>query len=107
MQKIKFSHKYYKMPISIARKTYLLGVTKIHYNNLPKGFIIYDTAYASEDGKLGYYPLPKTELIILTLFTDSEQSPRVWTTVRRYTSRKYEYYQGLIGKQVEIIFINE
>ena len=103
MVRIVFSHEYFKMPPCVqTRKTYLLGVTKIHYNNLPEGFITYDTLYSINDNIL-YYPLPKTDLIILTLFTDSDQSPRVWTTVRRFTPKKYQYYHDNIGKQFDIL----
>lgn len=105
MPTINFSHKYYKMPAGLeSRKTYLVGVSRAHYKDLPKGFVTYDTIYSSEDEvrELRYYPLPKTELIILTLFTDSEQSPYVWTTIRRYIKTKEDYYKKLIGKEVDI-----
>lgn len=85
-----------------SRKTFLLGVQKINYHQLPENFIFYDTLYLDENGKIENYPLPKTDLIILTLFTASEQSPRVWTTVRRFEKKKYDYYSGLIGKEIEI-----
>ena len=43
---IKFSHEYCKMPSALSsRKTYLLGLQKIHYNQLPENFILYDTVY--------------------------------------------------------------
>jgi hypothetical protein len=103
---IKFSHEYFKMPICVkTRVTYLVGVTRLPYCKLPEPFITYDTMYASESElrELRYYPLPKEELILLTLFTDSEQSPKVWTTIRRYTPRKYDYYYGLIGKPIKVV----
>lgn len=99
---IKFSHEYYKMPRILDKsKTYLIGASVIHYKGLPEGFIEYDTGYSNGIEQLNY-PLPKTNLIILTLFTDSEQTAIVWTTVRRYTPAKYDYYQDLIGKEVTI-----
>jgi hypothetical protein len=106
MQKIKFSHRYWKMPVVVEHKpTYIVGVNKVHYKDLPAGFVTYDTLYPSEDEvrEIRYYPLPKTDLIILTLFTDSEQSPKVWTTIRRYTSKKFEYYKKLMMKEVNIV----
>lgn len=104
MQSIKFSHEYFKMPSGIkSRKTYLLGVTVIHYSQLPSGFIFYDTLFSKDNKTMEHYPLPKTQLIILTLFTDSELSPKVWTTLRRFTQQKYDYYNNLIGKEIKII----
>ena len=70
-KKIKFSHEYAKMPTSVRiRRTYLLGIQKTNYKELPLEFITYDTLYEDigEDGGLQYYMLPKGELIILTLF---------------------------------------
>ncbi|MBI2135733.1 hypothetical protein HYU06_01540 [Candidatus Woesearchaeota archaeon] len=104
MQTIKFSHRYFKMPINIETKvTYLLGIQKIHYNNLSKGFIDFDTLYNDKEGNLFYYKLPKTDLLILTLFSDSDQSPRIWTTVRRWAPQKEEYYKNLVGQEVKIL----
>jgi hypothetical protein len=99
---IKFSHEYYKMPVCVkTRTTYLVGVTKVPFSLLPESFISYDTIYTEKD-KPAYYPLPKGDLILLTLFTDSEQTPTVWTTIRRYIPKKYDYYVGLIGSSVRI-----
>ena len=88
------------MPAGIeSRKTYLIGASTIHYTQLPVGFIFYDTLYV--DGMTQqHYELPKTQLIILILFTDSE---RVWTTIRRFTEEKYDYYKKLIGQEIKVV----
>lgn len=41
--------------------------------------------------------------LLCFVFTASEQIPSVWTTVRRFEPKKYEYYEKLIGKEIEII----
>lgn len=75
--------------------TYLVDVVRTHYNKLTPEFIREDTE--TVDGKL--YQLPRTELIILKLYTDG----RIWQTVRRYTAEKYEYYYAIQGLEVEIV----
>lgn len=99
---IKFSHRYFKMPnLEYDKFHYLIGASVIHYKDLPKLFIDYDTIYYDNETKNAtYYELPKTVLIVLTLF--SGNSMTVWTTVRRYTEEKYRYYQKLIGQRVRI-----
>ena len=103
MRKIKFSHNYFKMPVVEGRTTFLIGITKLHYKEIPKSFIFFDTLFCDNLGKLHNYLLPKTDLIILTLFTESEQSPKVWTTIRRYTIEKYKYYSELIGQEIKVV----
>lgn len=104
MQKIKFSHEYLKMPnLVINRVTHLVGVSLIHYKDLPDEFRKYDTMYSIDNKNINYYQLPRTQLLLLTLFTYSEQSHSVWTTIRRFTPEKHDYYNKLIGQEVKIV----
>jgi hypothetical protein len=66
MHTIKFSHRYTKMP---DRDTaILLQVFKTHYRDLSNVFIAYDTEILNSHD---YYPLPKTDLIVLFLIADN------------------------------------
>ena len=107
MIKIKFRHKYFKMPDDLeGKKTYLIGVSKTHYTSLPELFLDYDTLYQYSDipgERYTYHWLPKTDLIVLTFFTDFATPRNIWTTVRRYTPQKLSYYEKKIGHEVEIV----
>src|SRR3990167_690539 len=109
MNTIKFSHKYLKMPINIkTRKTILIGVSLIHFKQLSEKFIMYDTSYESYNTLFEsstMYVLPKTQLLLLTLFTENEQIPKVWTTLRRFTPQKHDYYNKLIGQDIKILIV--
>ncbi len=95
MSKIKFSHRYTKMPY--RDKAVLLQVFKCHYKELSKVFISYDTEIlnASE-----FYVLPKTDLLVLLLIADDG---RVFTTVRRWIPKKEEYYRSKMGQEFDIV----
>lgn len=102
MKKIKFSHWYFKLASVYDRnqsgkKARLLQAIKIHYNDLSKGLIEYDSIH--EDG---YYPLPKTELILL-VFNANQYTGGVFTTIRRYTIGKWGYYKGSEGEIFEVV----
>ena len=94
IKSIKFSHKYKKMPVVLV-PTFLKGVRIRHYNELTEDFIKLDTE--TVDGK--FYPLPKTKLLILDLWTDGG----CWHTCRPWNKQKEEYYRSLIGKKVRIV----
>lgn len=101
MMKLKFNHNYAKMPEDVS-KTCLLEVIKTHYNKLHSVFLVYDTEY--EDG---YYQLPKTDLLLLVLISYEKNisggyNEVVWTTLRRYSKEKEDYYISEIGNDVEL-----
>lgn len=91
---IKFSHQYKKMPV-ILEPTFLKSVRVKHYNELTEEFILKDTE--TVDGQ--FYQLPKTQLLILDLWTEGEY----WHTVRRWTPEKEKYYRSLVGQEVKIV----
>ena len=103
MAKIKFSHRYAKMPEHVSHSTTrLLDVLKTNYKELSPEFRVYDTEYDN-----GYYELPKTDLLILILISyipnaSGGANEHLWTTIRRQTPEKESYYRGLRGQIVEI-----
>lgn len=96
LPKIKFTHDYYKFADKkLPFIATLIQCFKIHYNDLSRCFIAYDTTYDE-----GEYPLPKTDLIVLLLMFDDK---KLFTTVRRFTLQKWKYYKSLEGKEVELV----
>jgi hypothetical protein len=112
MIKIKFSHSYVKNSDVGNRPTYLIGVGKCDISKLPKEFLYWDTLYV--DDKLGacHYKLPtKGDFLLLTLCTpdsyNDEAHPfQIWTTLRRFHEKKYNYYHSHIGERVKVIIID-
>ncbi len=97
MKKIKFSHKdYHKFFHKLPWDVTLLQCFKIHYKDLSKDFIEYDTEYEG-----GRYELPETDLIVLILLS---YDGKCLTTIRRFTPRKWKYYKSLEGKDVEMVW---
>ncbi len=80
------------MPLNLEG-TYLLDVWPKHLSAMSQGFIDYDTKHEG-----GNYPLPNRHLIVLFLYTDGQ----LWTTIRRHTDEKFNYYKSLIGQEVKI-----
>lgn len=98
MAKIKFSHNYLKMPIQ-TECAKLLQIFIVDKNELSRTFIKYDTQYM-ENGCPKEYPLPNGKLIVL-LF-DDEDNNCIFTTIRRWTQQKEEYYRSLIDKYLDV-----
>lgn len=106
MPKIRFSHKYYKMPTQEAiekGKHTLIGI-QIHEDiyKLPEEFLHYDASFWN--GKeTEEYPIPLGKGIVIFIFTCYESENKVWTSIRRWTPWKEKYYRDLKGKEVEIV----
>lgn len=98
MKQIKFSETTYKkLPKNyIGTQAVLIEVTVIDIENQTPAFIEYDTSF--EGGK---YPLPTKGKFILLSFI--HQSGAFFTTLRRYTEEKYDYYIGLILDEFKIV----
>ena len=92
MSQIKFSHNYPKL--HGQKWADLVRVHTINRESLTDKFVDYDTTY---DG--GKYPLPPGNYMVL-VFLGNEFIP--FTTVRRYTEKKYHYYKSNIGKTFTI-----
>lgn len=95
--KIKFSHKYDKLlgNAGYITKATLLDIFIVNLEELSQPFIDYDT----DNGK---YELPKRGKYMVLLFKKPYMMHHLFTTVRRWTPDKYKYYQGMIGKEVNI-----
>ncbi len=95
MKKIKFSHDYDKLQ-GMGHTSTLLQVLKVHYTDLSEYMLKYDAKiYGSDE----LYPVPKGDLILLIFQSDKNM---IFTTIRRYTPSKFEYYKNLEGVVFEI-----
>lgn len=102
MKKIRFSHDYKKFeglihtkdPLSDNMKVLLLNVLKINYKDLSGEMIKYDAEYKGEYG-MKMYELPKGDLILLIFQTNYG---KIFTTIRRYTKEKWDYYKKSEGE---------
>ena len=108
LRMIKFSHLYYKMPLTIEDyKTVVLDVFVTDLGKLPEEFLKYDMAYWDEKNqKTEYYRLDFKKAIVIVLFSTYKYSnytdKKLWTTIRKWTPEKEKYYKELIGKEVMI-----
>jgi hypothetical protein len=103
MRTIKFSHKYYKMPEDVTNAS-LIQVFLCDRKDLSSDFIAYDTGYENEYGDYNEYNLPKGKVMVLLLRSNTGKE-RLWTTIRRWTPRKEEYYKSMVGEEFEISII--
>jgi len=104
MKTIKFSHIYDKfyhtcedIPIP-PKKAKLLEVFLVKTEDLHPDFIRYDTLYQVGD-EFKQYKLPKGKVIVLLFKTYCF----MFTTIRRYTPRKYQYYLDSRGEEFKIV----
>lgn len=97
MRKIKFSHRYNKMPRDY-QKSRLLEVLPVKLEDLSIPFRGYDTSF-DVDGVTDFYPLPaKGSFMILVLQAGSGRG-QLWTTIRsQWPPEKLQYYRDHIGE---------
>lgn len=96
-----FSHRYNKIPDGFE-KSKLIEVMNCNLEDLSLNFINYDTMYLDKDGKFAFYHLPnKGKYMILIL--RSELNDQIWTTIRRHTKYKEEYYRSHIGEWFDCV----
>ncbi len=94
MRTLKFSHDYEKLPLNWdGTQAILIGIQyisdmKIFKNRLPQ-LIRVDTKFRGEEDS---YELNFKEGILLTFF--HLNSARLFTTIRRFTETKYDYYNS-------------
>lgn len=95
MNKIRFSHRYAKMPMCL-NGTRVLEVFTTTKKDLSPGFIAFDTTILGTNEQ---YPLPNGRLLVIMLLTGNH----LWQTIRRQTDAKEAYYRSLRGQEVEIV----
>ena len=106
MKTIRFSHFYSKLnhaceDVAVPPKTaMLLEVFLVDSRDLHKRFIEYDTSYFDKKEQTWkHYKLPTGRVLVL-LFKSVDL---LFTTIRRYTPRKYDYYRNCRGELFNIV----
>ena len=99
MKRIKFSHEYHKMPLNYTPSR-LIQTLLIDRSEMSDQFVAYDTLNLNDE----MYKLPKGKLIVLLLLTTDRC---LWTTIRRYTQSKWDYYHSQIGVLFDIVVGDE
>ena len=102
MKKVRFSHHYEKLKFGFFTpdrfNAILLEVFIVDTEKLHQRFIEYDTLYY-ENGKPKYYRLPKGKALVLLFKSDDF----LFTTIRRFTPKKYDYYMKNRGEMFKIV----
>ena len=100
MKSIKFSHKYKKLYDNTtdfeskpATEAKLIAVFSDYLELLHPSFIEYDTE--------GLYKLPKSGEYLILIF--QKYRGDIFTTCRRSTPRKVEYYEKSIGETFKVV----
>jgi hypothetical protein len=99
--KIKFSHKYSKMPKDFE-KSFLLEVFNVQLEDLGLDFVLYDTEHIYGES-ISYYPLPEMGDYMVLLLSANHGSGELWTTIRRRTPAKEAYYRASRGMVFDCI----
>lgn len=103
--KIKFSHWYEKLNHIYNtnckhKECVLLAIFKTHRKDLHEQFVRYDTEFWDELS-MKHYELPKTDLLVL-LFVSNVNGYSLFTTTRKWTPQKEQYYKSKVGKLFEV-----
>ena len=103
MTQIKFSHIYKKILNShndVIETATLLQVIPVKLADLSQYFLDYDTDN-------GTYKLPKSGKYLMLIFLKEHECYttdfNLFTTLRRYTPEKYDFYMRQIGKLFNVI----
>jgi hypothetical protein len=110
MKTIKFSHFYLKFgeKISDGSEVALVGVQRVFLQNLTKQFLDTDTAYINKDGTISHYELPKSgEYLHLTFRLMEGGNGWEFSTLRRLTPQKAEYYSKALGETFKVEITEE
>lgn len=99
MNKIKFSHRYEKLHnLYTESGVILIQVFECKLSELSKEFLEYDTKIVDA----GFYKLTSKENLVLIFKTFNG---KIFTTVRRSTPEKRDYYKSKIGKQFQVEYV--
>ncbi len=107
MNKIKFSHDYEKLPLNwTGTRAVLFGVQYINdmdnFKNRFPQLIAQDTKFRDE---MGSYKLNFEEGLLLVFY--HLRSETFFTTLRRFTPDKSEYYQEREQETFELVYTGE
>ena len=106
---IKFAHWYDKLgpgentTSGRMKRATLLHVQKVRLEDLSPELIDYDTCYGGGE----HYSLHSKGNYLLLLFRAEHRGHHIFTTLRRYTPWKAEYYKGLVGFEFKVELENE
>jgi len=100
---IRFSHNSYLklLDVAIDKKVKLLEVFTTRASSFSEDFVEYDTAFIANDGRKINYTLPIGKVIVLLL---RDADGVIFTTIRRFTERKYTFYMQSRGKEFDLNF---
>jgi len=87
--------------VAITKKVRLLEVFTARASSFSEDFVEYDTAFIANDGRKINYTLPTGKVIILLL---KDVNGVIFTTIRRFTERKYTFYMQSRGKEFDLLF---
>ena len=103
MPQIKFSHQYQKIlncHNDVIETATLLQVSIINLEDLSQEFLSYDTDN-------GTYELPKRGKYLMLIFLKDHEAYttdlNLFTTLRRHTPDKHDFYLSQIGKVFKVI----
>ncbi len=115
MNQISFSHKYPKFGNIMKAK--LIKVDFCYLTDLHPDFLKFDTRYYDKLGKEKFYDLSNLRMVIVLYFLDAEDEAKdlterfdfniLFTTIRPYNQRKWDYYQSKIGEIFRIVIKEE
>lgn len=105
MRKIKFSHHYVKLwKIDTSEPITLVQVWNTDKKELMPEFLEYDTVYYSEGDKRNYV-LGLSGKCMVLFFVDSNGN--LFTTIRRSTLQKEQYYNTSVGCDFQIEYTED
>jgi hypothetical protein len=105
MNTIKFSHDYSKFPLNWEEtEALLIGVMCNNLQMIREKFPLFLDNDARFRGEEGNYNLDFDEAIILTFV--HIKTGQLFTTIRRYTPSKAEYYRSEVGEIFRMVKTN-
>ena len=103
--KIKFNERYEKLSgIDNHSMVVLLQVIEIDKRQLSESFIEYDTMYLDDDLMCKNYEIKNSKLLLLIFMAGNGMA---FTTLRKYTPTKLDYYRKLENEEMELVVLSE
>lgn len=87
--------------IDLSKGATLIRIEEIQdIRHLPENFRVYDTVYTDGQGNEKHYPLKINQKYLVLYFMDAKGT--LFTTIRRWTKEKWEYYFQSQGYSFDI-----